>query len=704
MPDKDNDSPKHGRRTLTVTVALQGLSADQTPPSARAYLFDRAGRLVDSKPAVKEARFEVATNQDYRVTVGPDLLAEAKTPPANLAAQLTQAKSVSQDVLHRAALDIAIKVNPNIWICWFPTCINVHGTVKKADGTSICVGTVQIFQVALDCTLDNFTFLDLASLKLKLMEKLSVQPVAKQTVNPASASARTLPRAGVQASGGKAQAVASGAFNTRAAQSTISLSEVAAALPTLQGSALKQYIVANKASLWWLLCELIPDSAFCWQELGECAIQSDGTFSAEICFWCPDDLPDLYFEVVQHIDGPGDIEISDPQIACSTYYGYDGSQSVDIIIDDPRAVGCLPTATGPGYLYVWPTAIGNVDLGGIDGLETGLGTGLLPGNTPWGGTLPLQTMFHPDLRTNNVMYYRWSYKFDDESDFSPITAPVTHRYMTQVTLPGPIIVIHLNSVNLGPKTVGTNHNLFEIPDPLLPWVDIDDYYDRPSAYFDSTGGVTPRKSGMCTLLLEMFDSAGNFVPCNNTLGSSTLDDQVGDPAPPGNFTYILPEIGGPPDTYTNAPQPNITDHGRLIFRICVDNNNTVAELPRVATPLGSTDTAPCGVLHYTNGSDNVELDYVAWHPNNYLDWDLYIYRGISGVAASIPPSPPATNTSSGSPGLPAAFNNSASSLLGPCTQAGFAVNLYCAARATNGYSRQSQYDSSSTIAFALLHP
>ena len=32
----------------------------------------------------------------------------------------------------------------------------------------------------------------------------------------------------------------------------------------------------------------------------------------------------------------------------------------------------------------------------------------------------------------------------------------------------------------------------------------------------------------------------------------------------------------------------------------------------------------------------------------------------------------------------------------------FAVNLYCAARATNGYGRQSEYDSSATIAFALL--
>lgn len=209
---------------------------------------------------------------------------------------------------------------------------------------------------------------------------------------------------------------------------------------------------------------------------------------------------------------------------------------------------------------------------------------------------------------------------------------------------------------------------------------------------------------MCTLILEMFDGAGNFVPCNNTRGTSTLGDQPSDPAGPGPFTYILPQVGGPPNTFTNAPTPNITDDGRLIFRIRVDNNATDAELTGVSTPLGSTDTDPCGFLHYSSGSDSVTIDYVAFHPNNFLDWQLNVFRGLSGVVASIPPSPPATNTSSGSPGSPVAFTNAASTLVGTCTQAAFAVNLDCFARATDGYSRQSQYDSHATIAFALTTP
>ena len=678
------------RRSVQVQVTLHNPTAGQAPPATRAYLFDRAGRLVDSKPVTdKDIAFDVAPNQDYRVTVGPDLIGKAKEAPPNLVAQLAKASAISQDVLRNAKQDaLAFRVYPNIWFCWFPTCINVHGTVQKAGVGPICTGTVQIFQVDLGCTLDSFTFFDLSRLRYRLIAKLSVDTVAFQQKMTSRATVLEA-RANTQVSMASTSASAASAR----AVTTSSLSDAVVTLSALEGGALKQYLVANRALFYWFWCELIPDTAFCWQELGEVAIQSDGSFSAEVCFWCPQDYPDLYFEVIQNIDG-ATVEISDPQIACSTYYNYDGSGSVDITVTDPRAIACLPTGIGPGYLFVWPTAIGNQDLGGIDGLETLTGTGLLPGNTPWGGTLPLQMIFHPDLQANNVKYYRWSYRFDGDSAFSPITAAVTHRYLT--IAPGP--VIHLNSVNLGPVMVGAAANLFQVPDPTLSWVDINDYWDRPFAYFDSTGGGTSRRSGMCTLLLEMFDGAGNFVPCNNPVGSLNWDDQAGDPGP-GNFTYLLPEIGGPPDTYATAPTPNVTDHGRLVFRILVDNNSTDGELPRVTTPSGSTDSAPCGLLNYTNGSDPVDIYYVAYHPNNFLDWELVVTRGIQGQAAAT-----GSNTSIGSPGFPVIFENSAAMLLGNCPQAAFAVNLYCWARATNGYDRQSQYDSPKTIGFVLLEP
>jgi hypothetical protein len=681
MADKSKSSATgNGRSSLNITVVLTSREG-QKLPAARAYLFDRAGRLINSNPVGKAIIFPVKPGQDYRVTVGPELLKDGEAP-ADLVAQLAKAKAVSQDSRAQLGQDkLNFNIHEIIWICWFPTCINIHGTVRKllnpggspAQYAPICTGTVQIFEVALDCTLDSFSVAELVDFKARLLEKLGAR------------------------------------LRARSSAASISLSDVANSIAARDGAQLKQFIISEKEILHIFLCELIPDSAFCWQELTEVPIQSDGSFFSEVCFWCPADFPDLYFEVVQNIGGSS-IEISDPQIACSTYYNYDGSQSVDITVDDPRAVACQPSGPpGPGYLYVWPTAIGNVDLGGIDGLETGLGTGLLPGNTPWGGTLCMQMQFHPDLQANNINYYRWSYKFDDETDFTQIHATVVHRYET-ITIAGSDIVIHLNPVTLGPQLVsgpgnlGGTPNLFAIPDPTLPWIDINDPADRPFAYFDSTGAVTPRKSGMCTLLLELFDGEGKVVPANNVRGLSTLGDQGGDPVGPGAFTYILPQIGGPPDNYTNAPTANVTDHGRLIFRVQVDNNSTDAELPKVATPLGSTDTDPCGVLHYSGLGDSVDLSFVAFHPNNYLDWDLTIARGVSGVVASISPPSPQTDTSAGAPGLPAHFINTASALLGSCEQAAFAVNLSCAARAQSGYGRQSQYDSSAAIAFALIHP
>lgn len=669
-------------RTINVTVALQGQTAGQETAAVRIYVFNRTGSLVASRLVEKGAgALEVPAGQKYRVVVGPDLLAKGGKPPADLAAQLARAKAISQD-LSTSDVSIPFNIYPNIWQCWLVRCINVQGTVTKwpADGTSIpiCIGTVEILELDFPCFIDRLPVDVLSNLKFELVSKLS----ANVTVAPAA------PKASLARS-----------VNVAASASQL---EMASSIASLDGTALKNYLTLNKAYLGPVLCalpHLLP--WLCWREVASVPIQSDGSFNAELCFYCPDLFPDLYFEVYQNVDG-NEIELTSQAYAlCGIFWAYDGTSNIDIVVTDPRAIACIPTQTGPGYLYVWPTAIGNEDLGQIDGLETLTGTGLLPGLTPFGGTLSLQMEFAPSLPSSAIAYYRWSYMFEGDSGFTQINVPVTHRYAT--VAPGPPIVITLNSVTLGPQTQGSANNLYAIPNPNLDWVDIDDPSDRPFAYFDSTTGVTPGRSGLVTLMLEMFDSSGNFVPCNNTPGTSTLGDQAGDPTT-GQFTYILPEIGGPSGTYTNAPTPNVTDHGRLIFQVLVDNNPTQAGLPAVSTPEGAADS--CGMLHYGSTSDTVTLDYYAYHPNNYLNWNLGITRGLSGEVASIPPSPPATDTSSGSPspGSPATFDNSVSTLAGSCPQAAFAVNLYCAARATDGYSRQEQYDSSATIAFALTTP
>jgi hypothetical protein len=630
-----------GRPTqLTVNVSLFPPEG-KTAPAVRVYLFDAAGRLVHSSPARESVTFEIDPAQRYRVTVGPELIDDRRPPPANLAAQLVKAGAVSRDYApYTAATTISIVVRENLMLKWWLTCINIHGTVwKRLDPGGVaplCTGIVQIFTIDLFCSLARLSDAFLLTIKSEMLTRMVGSPLAP-------------------------------------------------GLMPLTGQPLRHYIVAHRAELAGFMCNLIPEWAICYYQLPDATIQSDGTFSLDYCFLFFLAPPDVYFEVVQTIDGVTR-EVADPDILCTTIWGYDGSQSAVIVVEDPGAVACLPPPRpGPGYLYVWPTAIGNIDLNQVDGLETAGGSGLLLGQpypTPWGGTLCLQVQFDPNLRPNHIRYYRWSYRLGDiaTDPFVQINATVTHRWQ-EITVSGGVIHIHLHPVTLGPQLHGGNTNLFEVPDPTLDWIDIVDPSDRPFAYFDSTAGQTPGYSGIVTLKLEMFDDTGAHVSCNNL-------------NPAGQFTYILPELGGPPDSYTNAPATNIDANGDLVFRVLVDNNHTTAQLPGGITVSGNT-ADPCGILHYGSTSDIVAIPYIASHPNNYLDWSLSVTRGSSGT---VPPG------ASGHTSANSHYDQTAGALLGGCPQAAFAINLYCWARAQSGYGRLSQYDSSATEAFALLHP
>ena len=390
-------------------------------------------------------------------------------------------------------------------------------------------------------------------------------------------------------------------------------------------------------------------------------------------------------------------EISDPQIACSTYYDYDGTEEVTITVEDPAAVACNEPGERPiggEEYYVWPTAIGNDDLRGITGLEEAAGgapQGLL-GASPWGGSLALQMQFDPRLKSDGIAsFYRWSYKFDGDAGFSPISAPVNHRYMTLTFAP---LEIHLHTVNLGPQTVGAEPNLFEVPDPYPGdgWVNINDPYDRPFGYFDSTDNhyspftytdTLPRRSGMCTLLLEMFDAKGKPVPCaNNGVG--------------GPFDFVLPDLSGPPTQYTSVWGRTTSPlEGQLMFRVLIDNHDTFASLDSVSVDGHTADK--CGMLNYEAEEEDVSIAFHATHPNDYLTWSLGVSLGFYGGVAS-------EGGSSSSPPAPEdPLVRTAGYLLHGCTNGAFAVNLYTAATATDGYARQSQYDRSATVAFALLH-
>jgi hypothetical protein len=724
------EKSKASAQNLKVEVVFHNQPGETLPPT-RVYLFDRTGKLVDSKPVSADAvSLPIDPKQNYRVYTGPDLLNNVKEPPSDLETRLVKAHSVVKDVVAQLkTASLRVPLSSAIYSCWFEICVVVHGSVRKLlnpggpdpQYATICNGIVDIYEADLFCTLDRRPAIDIDWLRNRIIDKIrqwppvppippvevpiNIPPIGLGPFGPGLRPGPIEMRALSSRSGSSASMPANSQI-----QFASTLSEAAASLALLDTVSSKEFIFVNKNILWPILCEFIPNWWYCLTKVGEAVIQSDGSFSEEICFWCPDDFPDLYFQVRQNVGG-GDHLIYNPSIACSTYYDYDGFQSVDITVTDPSAVACLedPGRPFPGNdLYVWPTAIGNLDLRDITDLENNPAiknptTGLIQGVTPWGGTLALQMVFDPRLKTlSNVRYYRWSYQFDGDVGFTQIKNTVTHRYMTVTYSP---LTIHLNPVTFGPKTVNGVTNLFDVPDPYPGdgWVDINDPYDRPFAYFDSTDNslppfnytdALPRRTGLVTLLLEMFDVNGVLVPCSNLGG-------------PGPFKFVLPDLGIP-NQYTSVLTPNnITPLGQLTFRVRVDNNDTDAEINNVRTPIGSADS--CGFLHFNALTDTVSIDYVARHPNNFLTWSLGVTRGSCGGVASTGGS---SNSPVAAPPPPATFANLASFLLravgGSCNAcndgAAFAVNLYTAASASDGYGRQSQYDRSATIAFALIKP
>jgi hypothetical protein len=139
----------------------------------------------------------------------------------------------------------------------------------------------------------------------------------------------------------------------------------------------------------------------------------------------------------------------------------------------------------------------------------------------------------------------------------------------------------------------------------------------------------------------------------------------------------------------------INSNGQLIetsdaVTIHVDNSHCSAAL---ATPTldGHAADPGCGLLHYTNANSlPVSMPLTASHPNGFGTYSFQVVKGVNqiiGVGGPVPALSPVTSP--------------ASTMLGSCTIAGFGEYLYVAATANNGWSRQSQYDASSAIAFVL---
>jgi hypothetical protein len=131
--------------------------------------------------------------------------------------------------------------------------------------------------------------------------------------------------------------------------------------------------------------------------------------------------------------------------------------------------------------------------------------------------------------------------------------------------------------------------------------------------------------------------------------------------------------------------------------ILVDNDACTATLsPPILHGVGATPD--CGLLHYgVKDNSPVTMAFTASHPNNFASFSFNVVKGVNAV--TLPPLP-VSGPVSAAPGL-SPVAEAVSDLLGTCTIAGFAEQVYVAATANNGWGRQSQYDAQALIAFVL---
>jgi hypothetical protein len=177
-----------------------------------------------------------------------------------------------------------------------------------------------------------------------------------------------------------------------------------------------------------------------------------------------------------------------------------------------------------------------------------------------------------------------------------------------------------------------------------------------------------------------------FLWMNPSLGN--LIDSTNLPSLTPNLHTILLEFLDSAGNHLEYSTPLI---------ILIDNNPCVATLSPVT--LNSNTADVCGILTYNNSTkttDQIMMGFSASQPNNNATFSISLIRGVNSV--TLPASPP-TNGPVNTAVSP--IKETVNNLLGTCNIAAFALYLYVAATANNGWSRQSQYDRSAAQAFVL---
>jgi hypothetical protein len=473
-------------------------------------------------------------------------------------------------------------------------------------------------------------------------------------------------------------------------------------------------------------------------ELAVVETDSQGRFDQNITYFCFGDKPDIYVWVDYFINGQW-VTVYNPGRACNTFWDYVCGTEININISDSRVPHCGRTELRGEIAQI--RSIGNSSytshilqrniLQTVQGVSFGA-HGLtdfylagLPGIkyvNPFGGGLNVVADFGSTLHASGVTHYRCSHKkhtdadvpaswkildnsifrfYEDEID-DGVNPPFTHRrgfelkdssfaelYIIpnydaalQAGIPAPAGTL-INRDWLTKDFVIASFNSTEL---------INDLYDFKFEFYRITAGVPERVSvPKSTFQIPNPDDTMMSLPLSNSayVSANYPDFHAED--------YIIPD----PGVAANAVAFKMT------FR--VDNsfcNAAIDNITVINTDGTTTDSdTECGFASYNDkNTSKVEFSFEASHPNNFAVFNFGVIRGNNNACPTADTGGMVIgNSSNGYTLAGGKFTKEVpvADLLGACTQAAFAENLYVAALATDGSNRLNDYDDSYTAAFAL---
>ena len=146
--------------------------------------------------------------------------------------------------------------------------------------------------------------------------------------------------------------------------------------------------------------------------------------------------------------------------------------------------------------------------------------------------------------------------------------------------------------------------------------------------------------------------------------------------------------------FTNTAGTVLASHTQPVLI----NNNCCTASVEMPTVNGISATTDCGMLQFTDRTQHVRIVYIASHPNpNFATYSWRLCKAGKGPVPGVPE----CNIDGNASLTPFLFDKDVNTLLGLCPSAAYYAAVYVYAKTINGYSRQSQYDASSAVAFAL---